>query len=222
MRKLALSAVALSALALTASAAPGNAAVSRRVGSFRASLAPVPHDPGKDSGSNASGQASVVLVDNQIRASVLVRGLSPNLPHAMHIHGHDQAVAECPSLARAGNDGLIDTLDGIPDYGPIQVSFTTTGGTGGNLLPDGLDLSRFPVAGRAGTVSYQRTIAVPENVAQRLADMHVVVHGHDLNRNGTYDGPLSSLSSVIGAPVPLEAELPVACGALSGSSRTFG
>ena len=93
----------------------------------------------------------------------------------------------------------IDTLDGIPDYGPIQVSFTTTGDTGGNLLPDGLDLSRFPVAGRSGVVSDQRTIAVPDNVAQRLADMHVVVHGHDLNGNGSYDGALSSLSSVIGA-----------------------
>ncbi len=76
-------------------------------------------DPAADSGSEASGQASLVVLDDHLQAFVFVRGLSPNLPHAMHIHGHDEAVAECPSLARAGDDGLIDTVDGIPDYGPI-------------------------------------------------------------------------------------------------------
>ena len=194
----------------------------RRVGSFSAALALVSHDPAADHGSNASGQASVVLVDNQVRAFLFARGLSPNLPHAMHIHGHDEAVAECPSMARAGDDGLIDTVDGLPDYGPIQVSFTTRGATGGNLLPDGLDLSRFPVADRFGLMSYQRTLTVPDDVAARLGDMHIVIHGHDLNGNGTYDGQASSLSALVGVPVPLEAELPVACGPLNGFARTIG
>ncbi len=217
-----MSAVAVSALGLATSAAPSGADAPRRVGSLQASLAPVPHDPSADSGSNASGRAQLVVLDDQVRAFVFVRGLSPNLPHAMHIHGHDEAVAECPSLAAAGEDGLIDTVDGLPDYGPIQVSFTTRGATGGNLLPDGLDLSRFPVADQYGFVNYQRTFVIPDDIAARLADMHIVVHGHDLNGNGTYDGELSSLSPLVGAPVPLEAELPVACGPLSGSVRTFG
>ncbi len=113
-------------------------------------------------------------------------------------------------MARAGEDGLIDTVDGLPDYGPIQVSFTTTGTTGGNLLPDGLDLGRFPVADEFGFAYYNRTFTIPDHIAERLGDMHIVIHGHDLNRNGTYDGPVSSLSDLVGAPVPLEAELPVA------------
>jgi hypothetical protein len=217
-----MSAVAVSALGLATAAAPSGADAPRRVGSLQASLAPVPHDPSADSGSNASGRAQLVVLDDQVRAFVFVRGLSPNLPHAMHIHGHDEAVAECPSLAAAGEDGLIDTVDGLPDYGPIQVSFTTQGATGGNLLPDGLDLSRFPVADQHGFVNYRRTFAIPDGIAARLADMHIVVHGHDLNGNGTYDGELSSLSPLAGAPVPLEAELPVACGPLGGSVRTFG
>jgi hypothetical protein len=140
----------------------------------------------------------------------------------MHIHGHDEAVAECPGVARAGEDGLIDTVDGLRDYGPIQVSFTTRGATGGNLLPDGLDLARFPVADQFGFARYQRSFSIPDNIAERLADMHIVIHGHDLNGNGTYDGPSSSLSSLVGAPVPLEAELPVACGSLSGFVRHLG
>jgi hypothetical protein len=221
LRKLLISAVALSALGLAAAASPSGADGARRAGSFRASLAPVPHDPAADNGSNASGRASLVLFDDHLTAFVFARGLSPNLPHAMHIHGHEEAVAECPSLARAGEDGLIDTLEGLPDYGGIQVSFTTRGATGGNLLPDGLDLARAPVADRFGFVNYRRTFPIPNDVAERLADKHIVIHGHDLNGNGTYDGELSSLSAVVGAPVPLEAELPVACGPLSGFVRNF-
>ena len=221
-KKLLTSAVALSALGIAAAAAPSGAAVSRKVGSFQASLAPVPHDPAADNGSHATGHASLVVLDDELRAFLFVQGLSPNLPHAMHIHGHDEAVAECPSLARAGEDGLIDTVDGLPDYGPIQVSFTTRGPTGGNLLPDGLDLARFPVADQFGLARYQRSFPIPDDIAQRLDEMHIVVHGHDLNGNGTYDGELSSLSPLVGAPVPLEAELPVACGPLSGFLRNFG
>jgi hypothetical protein len=131
----------------------------------------------------------------------------------MHIHGRAQAAAECPGAGRDANaDGLVDTLEGLVDYGPILVSFTTSGATGGNLLPDGLDLSRFPVANRAGLVTYSRTFSIPMSVAERLGQLHIVVHGADLNGNGTYDGVASSLSAVVGATVPLEAELPVACG----------
>ena len=66
----------------------------------------------------------------------------------MHIHGKEQALAECPSLAAAGDDGLIDTLDGLPAYGGILVSLTTEGGTGAALDGDALALDRFPVATR--------------------------------------------------------------------------
>ena len=218
-RKLILATVGLSAIWLASATAPTGATTPSRIGVFRAALSPVPHDEAADNGSHAAGHASLVVTDDQLRAFVYVFGLSPGLPHAMHIHGFEEAVAECPTMARAGADGLIDTLDGLPDYGPIQVSFTTSGATGGNLLPDGLDLSRFPVAGPSGFLSYQRSFTIPAEIADRLGEMHVVVHGHDLNGNGTYDGAPSSLSDVVGAPVPLEAELPVACGPLAGFLR---
>lgn len=221
MRKLLMSTVVFSTLAITIAAAPSGADAPRRVGSLRASLAPVPHDAAADNGSDASGQASVVLVDNRLNALVFARGLSPLLPHAVHIHGLEEAVAECPSPARAGDDGLIDTLEGLPDYGPVQVSFTTSGGTSGDLLTDGLALGRFPVANRLGFLQYHRSFDIPDEIARRLDEMHIVVHGHDLNGNGTYDGELSPLSDVVGAPVPLEAELPVACGPLDGFVRSI-
>jgi hypothetical protein len=183
---------------------------SSSVGVFRADLAPVANNPA------ATGIAYLVRQGDRLTGVIYASGLSPNLPHAMHIHGLERAAAECPGIVRDVNgDGLVDTLEGIVDYGPIQVSFTTSGATGGNLLPDGLDLSRFPKANRAGFLTYTRTFSIPAAVADRLGDMHIVVHGNDLNGNGTYDGPASSLSALIGAQVPLEAELPVACGPIN-------
>jgi hypothetical protein len=183
------------------------------VGVFRADLAPVAQNPSTSAGSGASGFAYLARVGDRLTGVIYAQGLSPNLPHAMHVHGFEQAVAECPGAARDANgDHLVDTLEGIVDYGPILVSFTTTGGTGGNLLPDGLDLSRYPVANAAGYLTYSRTFSIPLSVAERLGQLHIVIHGSDLNGNGVYDGVRSSLSDLVGATVPLEAELPVACG----------
>ena len=180
------------------------------IGVFRARLTPVADNPA------AHGAAYLTRRGDRLSSVVHVQGLTPGLPHAMHIHGLEQAESECPGISRDVNaDGLVDTLEGIPDYGPILVSFTTSGATGGNLLPDGLDLSRFPKANRGGVVTYNRSFDIPTDIADRLGELHIVIHGNDLDNSGAYDGPLSSLSDVVGAPVPLEAELPVACGPLT-------
>ena len=216
MRTRALLLVPMAGLLLLGPIGAGSAQTVRSsVGAFRATLTPVASNPSGPGGSTASGFAYLVRNGDRLTGVIYAQGLSPNLPHAMHIHGFEQAAAECPGVGRDKNgDGLVDTLEGLVDYGPIQVSFTTTGGTGGNLLPDGLDLSRFPVANRAGFLTYSRTFSIPMSVAERLGELHIVIHGSDLNGNGVYDGVRSSLSDLIGAPVPLEAELPVVCGAI--------
>jgi hypothetical protein len=175
---------------------------------YRAKLAPVPHDPAADGGSNASGRSGLSLRGTRLDVRLKARGLSPNLPHAMHIHGKDNPeVAQCPRAdRRAGgvSDRLIETVDGLVDYGPIQVSFTTRGDTS----PDsGLALDRFASAKRNGKLSYRRTVTLPREVAENLGDKHIVIHGHDIDQDGGYDpGPITALGA------PLEAELPVACG----------
>jgi hypothetical protein len=187
-----------------------------RVDVLRADLQPVPHDPVADRGSDVTGEAVLVVEANKARTVLVARGLSPNLPHAMHIHGELQARNECPSLAADDNgDGLIDTVEGLPDYGPIDVSLTTSGGTSGEFS-DALALDRFPSASRGGSLTYHRDIELPADVASALGRLHIVVHGADLNGNGAYDfdAGTSSLSGLVGAPVPLEAELPVACGTI--------
>ncbi len=177
--------------------------------SYRARMRPVPHEHDADAGSRVTGKARLVVRDgNELTANLRFRGLSPELPHVMHIHGAAQADNECPGTDRRDDrvdDGLIDTGEGLPDYGPILVSFTTSGDTSAE---SGLALDRFASANDHGRLRYQRTFGIPTNVAENLDDLHVVVHGVDLNGNGTFDGPDGSL----GAGVPLEAELPAACG----------
>jgi len=174
---------------------------------FSAALAPVPH-PGDDNGSNASGQATLEYVrGTTYLVTVNATGLTPFLPHLAHIHGVLKAQNECPGAGAAGPDGLIDTLDGLPAYGPIMVTFSTEGDTSAAA---GFNLGTAPVADEDGNLVYQREIKLKGNVAANLENLHIVIHGEDLNNSGGYDGRISTL----GMGIPLEAELPVACGTI--------
>ncbi len=175
---------------------------------FSAALAPVPHDPAADNGSNVSGGATIENVrGTTYLVTVNATGLTPGLPHLAHIHGVVQAQNECPGPEAAGDDGLIDTLDGLPAYGPIMVTFSTEGDTSAAA---GFNLATAPVADASGNLFYQREIKIKGNVAANLENLHIVVHGEDLNDSGMYDGPESTL----GMGILLEAELPVACGTI--------
>jgi hypothetical protein len=174
-----------------------------------AKLKAVPHDPVADAGSNVRGTAKIQLRGTNAKIHVKARGLTPKLPHAMHIHGKDNPeVAFCPGGDRRDdlvNDGLIETVEGLADYGGIQVSLTRRGDTS---PASGLALDRFQNARRNGTLNYKRAFDLPHAVAERLEDKHIVIHGADLDRDGKYGGRTTALGA------PLEAELPVACGEL--------
>jgi hypothetical protein len=176
---------------------------------FFAGLSPIPHAATADSGSNVTGTASIEYVrGTTYLVTVNATGLSPRLPHLAHIHGVVKAQNECPPASAAGSDGLIDTLDGLPAYGPILVTFATSGDTSAAA---GLNIGTAPVSDRFGNLFFQREITIKGDVAANLDDLHVVIHGEDLNDNRRYDGQESTL-----APgVPLEAELPVACGTIN-------
>jgi hypothetical protein len=175
----------------------------------KATLKPVPHDPQADHGSNVRGMAHVARRGDRIKVTLKARGLSPKLPHAVHIHGKNAAeLAFCPGADRRGgivDDGLIETAEGVPDYGPVQVSFTTRGDTSAKSV---LALDRFPIARPNGKLTYKRSFSIPSAIAQRLEEKHIVVHGDDLDRDGKYGGRITALGA------PLEGELPVACGEL--------
>jgi len=176
---------------------------------FSASLAPVPHDHKADNGSKVKGDASLELISGTTYLiTVNAKGLSPNLRHLAHIHGVLTAQNECPGPEAAGVDGLIDTVDGLPAYGPVVVTFSTSGDTSAAVA---FNLGTAPVSDDKGRLFYQREITIPADVAANLSNLHIVIHGEDLNDSGSYDGTVSSL----GMGIPLEAELPVACGTIN-------
>src|SRR5918995_4403208 len=82
---------------------------------------------------NRSGAEGHAMLEKEgskkIETEIDTKGLAPKLPHAQHIHGFKKAVSECPTLADSGSDNLITTVEGLPSYGPIQVSLTTKGDT---------------------------------------------------------------------------------------------
>src|SRR5918994_1183429 len=161
--------------------------------------------------SGAEGHATLEKKGNKkVETEIHTKGLAPKLPHAQHIHGFKKAVSECPTLAASGSDNLITTVEGLPAYGPIQVSLTTTGDTSPN---SGLAVDRFPVANAKGSVQYERTLMVSADVAKNLGKKAIVQHGVDLNDNGRYD--FKAGKSELDPSLPQEATIPATCGVIN-------
>ena len=113
--------------------------------------------------------------------------------------------------ADTNNDGFISVAEGVPFYGGIEVSLTTSGDTS----PDsGLALDRFPVADASGTYAYSRTFTVSNEVRDSIADGHIIIHGIDIDQSGEYDG---DKPSSIAPEVPFETTVPAACGLIMES-----
>jgi hypothetical protein len=171
---------------------------------FKAELNPLNH-------SGAEGHAILEKEGtNKLETEIHSHGLAPKLPHAQHIHGFKQAVSECPTLAASGGDNLITSVEGLPSYGPIQVSLTR-----GDTSPkSALAVDRFPVANAKGSVHYERTFSVSANVAKNVGKMAIVQHGVDLNDNGRYDFKAAGKSE-LDPSLPQEATLPATCGVIN-------
>jgi hypothetical protein len=164
---------------------------------------------------NSSGAEGHAMLEKEgakkVETEIHTKGLAPKLPHAQHIHGFKKAVSECPTLAASGNDNLITTAEGLPSYGPIQVSLTTKGDTSPKSA---LAVDRFPVANAKGSVEYERTLMVSANVAKNLGKKAIVQHGVDLNDNGRYDFQAAGKSE-LDPSLPQEATIPATCGVIN-------
>lgn len=206
MRTMTRTALPLAALAL-AVGAPAASATSAHSGdgewkTYTAHLTQL-----NDSG--ASGTAWISLSGDQAKVKITSQGLLKGAPHAQHIH--IGAKGTCPTNGQKGTgaNGALRVKDAMPQYGMIGTSLTTSGDTSPN---SGLAVDRFPT----GSGTYERTFDVSDDVAQniRSGKAVVVLHGVDLNGNGTYDG---ESKSELDPKLPEEATDPAACGALKTS-----
>lgn len=186
---------------------------SPKVARYTYDVDPVPH-PATAQNNDVDGTVRLTALPNgKVQVKIRVSGLTPNAPHAQHLHGNLSGDNVCPEPEVAGSDGLISTRDAVDAYGPIQVSLTTTGPTS---PASALAVARFPVADKFGNVRYNRTIDVPAEVHTNLGVLHYVIHGIDLDDDGGYDfepfGP-----SALDASLPFEATIPSGC---AGTSTT--
>lgn len=197
------------------------AAANAQTGTFSADLT-----DNNDSGGTAT--ATIDLDGTTANITVEGQGFFDGFPHAIHIHGEPGGDNVCPP-ANPGDDGfaeassqsledgtpILSVADGAPFYGGVMVSLTTEGDTS----PDsGLAVDRFPTS---GTLDYSRTIELPQEIADDLSSLHVVVHGTDLNGDGEI-GPVvdengDEIPSSLDPELPIEATAPAACGQLTGN-----
>ena len=184
---------------------------------------------------NDSGATALATVtvrdDGSLRIRIQGHGLTPNQPHAQHLHGDATGSMEffCPPpSADDDGDGQVSTEEGIPMYGGVVVALTTRGDTSAESI---LDLDRFPVPDAAGELDYERTIPagqVPDSIVEHIQHLHIVQHGLDVNGNGEYDlKPLgeSVFAKSLGVDgVPEEGTNPATCGEVtpSGAIDTGG
>lgn len=161
--------------------------------------------------SGVHGKATVTVTGTELSASIDASGLVADAPHAVHIHFGETALHECPTRKAAGADRQLATLEGLPFYGPVVVSFTTSGDTSPASV---LAVDRYSTA-PGGVLDYDRNnITTSDTVAQAIAagEGVLVIHGVDYNRNGEYDFD-AGISDLNGA-FPAEATDLAACGVL--------
>ncbi|MEO6996854.1 MAG: CHRD domain-containing protein [Terracoccus sp.] len=173
--------------------------------------------------SAVSGTAMAEVNGDMVTVTVAASGLLAGSPHAAHIHFAPDARHACPTIADDKNgDGHVNTSEGVPAYGSVMVSLTTSGDTSPKSA---LAIDRFSTA-PGGKISYERgNIKVTPELAKAISDGQaaIVVHGVDYNKNGKYDG---ATKSDLDPSLPTEATDPALCGILkvapAGSMHTGG
>ena len=175
--------------------------------------------------SGATGTATLTATDaGDLKISIRTSGMTPNSPHAQHIHGAVTGMDfHCPDKsADKDNDGFVNTEEGLPAYGDIFISLTTEGDT---TKASGLAVDRMPTADAQGDLRYERTIPggdLPNGTLKNLKDLHIVQHGIDVNDNDKYDleglGESTFAKSLGAEGIPEEATNPATCGMVAGAA----
>jgi hypothetical protein len=202
MRLIAVPALALGAVAMAGSPAMADHAS----GTYSSTL-------GQLNGTTGTGTITVDVKGSSATVNLQVSGLAQTFmdapyPHVQHIHGGAKGV--CPTPADDANgDGIINVAEGVPGYGDILTTLTTSGAT---TPAEGLNLA---LGGQGGTYSVQRTIELDQATQDSLAagTAVVVVHGLDPATAGVPAEVFGSPSEI--APeLPLGATSPALCGTL--------
>lgn len=183
--------------ATAASAAPAT--------DYQATLNPLNHASG-------SGMLSLSMHGNRATVTEHVSGLAPTFmngpyPHVQHIHVGAQGT--CPTMSADKNgDGVINTAEGQPSYGPIGTTLSTSGDTSPKAG------TNVKVAPGGGSFDYHRTITLDAKTmaSVKAGKAAIVVHGLDPS---TLSKKAQSEKSELVPSLPLAATSPALCGTLT-------
>jgi hypothetical protein len=129
-----------------------------------------------------------------------------------HIHGG--AEGQCPSMSADKNgDGIVDTVEGQPSYGPIQTTLSTSGDTSPKA---GTDVKTAP---SGGSFNYSRTITLDSATLDSLKSGKAVIVVHGLDPS-TLSKQAQGEKSHLVPSLPLAATSPALCGKLSASQMS--
>jgi hypothetical protein len=129
---------------------------------------------------------------------IRAEGLEPGQVHAQHIHGFaDDREARTPTILQDDDlDGIVELLEGLQTYGPVQLNLTTEPGAPEQLT--GMTGIAFPTADANGVVRYTETFrfdrgdpnaqAVFEAITP-LEAKEIVLHGLTLREGQGRDAP---------------------------------
>ncbi|MDO5745751.1 MAG: hypothetical protein Q4P23_14955 [Micrococcaceae bacterium] len=208
MKKLQLLAAPALALGMIAASAAG-ASADTETHSFQTELQAL-------NGSGASGTVMVNIKGDQATVTEKVSGLAKTFdgnpyPHVQHVHITADKPGTCPTPAADKNgDGVISTTEGMPAYGMIGTTLSTSGDTSGKAA---LDLK---VGGMGDSFTYERTFTMNAKTikAIKAGNGTVVVHGLD---PATLSKEAAKAKSDLDPKLPLAATSPALCGTLTAS-----
>ncbi len=205
MRKSTTGLLPLAAAAVAVAMTPAGAFADHANGTYQTTLNPL-------NGSGGSGMATISISGDQATVDMSWSGLAQTFdgapyPHVQHIHIGNKGTCPTPAADMNG-DGVVNTAEGQPSYGPIGTTLSLEGDTSPAA---GTDLK---VAPGGSTLDYSRTITLSEDTLDALADGTgvIVVHGLD---PATLSKEAAEAKSELVPSLPLAATSPALCGALS-------
>ncbi|MGI8576527.1 MAG: hypothetical protein ACR2KG_01120 [Nocardioidaceae bacterium] len=164
--------------------------------------------------SGASGTFMLTLNGSQATITEHVTGLASTFngapyPHVQHIHINGQHMCPTPS-ADKNADGVVNTTEGAPAYGPIGTTLSVSGGTAAS---DGTDVT---IAPSGSSFDYSRTITLDAATMSQVTAGNAVIVVHGLDPT-TLSKKAQGEKSDLVPSLPLAATSPALCGPLVAS-----